>query len=53
MKNFLKVAGALSIVGLIGGSVYMMQNQSMKKSTGKKVLKAMDNAENMIAKKMN
>lgn len=53
MKNFLKVAGALSIVGLIGGSVYMMQNQSMKKSAGKKVLKAMDNAENMIAKKMN
>ncbi len=53
MKNFLKVAGALSIVGLIGGSVYMMQNQSMKKTAGKKVLKAMDNAENMIAKKMN
>lgn len=53
MKNFLKVAGALSIVGLIGGSLYMMQNQSMKKTAGRKVLKAMDNAESMIAKKMN
>lgn len=53
MKNFLKVAGALSVVGLVGGSLYMMQNQNMKKAAGKKVLKAMDNAESMIAKKMN
>lgn len=53
MKNFLKVAGALSIVGLVGGSVYMMNNKNMKQTAGKKVLKAMDNAESMIAKKMN
>mgnify|MGYP003225999715 CR=1 FL=1 len=51
MKNFLKVAGALSVVGLVGGSVYMMMNN--KQTAGKKVLKAMDNAESMIAKKMN
>lgn len=54
MKNFLKVAGALSVVGLVGGSVYMMMNnKNMKQTAGKKVLKAMDNAESMNAKKMN
>ena len=54
LKNFLKVAGALSVVGLVGGSVYMMMNnKNMRQTAGKKVLKAMDNAEGMIAKKMN
>ncbi len=53
MKNFLKVAGAITALGLIGGSVYMMQNQSARRSTGKKVLKVMNSAEDVVAKKMN
>ena len=53
MKNFLKVAGAITALGLIGGSVYMMQNQSARRSTGKKVLKAMNSAEDIKKKKMN
>ena len=31
MKNFLKVAGALSVAGLVGGSVYMMMNNKNMK----------------------
>lgn len=53
MKNMFKYAGVAAGVALVGASIYVMKNDSMKKKAGKKVLKAMDSAENMIAKKIN
>lgn len=53
MKNMLKFAGIAAGMALVGASVYVMQNDTMKKKAGKKVLKAMDSAEDMIAKKIN
>lgn len=54
LKNFGK---ALAMIGVasaaIGGGMYMMmQNPKTKKTVGKTMLKAMDNTEAMIAKKM-
>ena len=49
----MKVAGALAAVALASASVYVLSNKDVRKQTGKKMLKAMDGAENMIAKKMN
>lgn len=53
MKNMMKVAGVAAALALVGTSVYVMSNKQARKTTGKKMLKAMDGAENMIAKKMN
>lgn len=48
---------AMAMIGMtaaaFGGGMYFMSNQKMRQKTGKAVLKAMDNAEDMIAKKMN
>ena len=53
MKNMVKAAALLGTMGLIGASVYLYQDKNARKKTGKKVLNAMDNAEAMIAKKIN
>lgn len=53
MKNAFKIAGVAAALALAGTSVYLMNNKEARKQTGKKMLKAMDNAEGMIAKKMN
>ena len=44
------VAGISAVT--IGG-FYLINNQNARKKTGKTMLKAMDSAENLIAKKMN
>lgn len=38
---------------VVGGGAYLMNNQKARQKTGKAMLKAMNNAEDMIAKKMN
>ena len=53
MKNMFKVMGVVTALALVGGGVYLMNNKNARTTVGKKVTKAMDNAENMIAKKMN
>lgn len=53
MKNMFKVAGAITALALVGGGVYLMNNKNARTNVGKKMVKAMDGAENMIAKKMN
>lgn len=53
MKNMVKAAALLGTMGLIGASVYLYQDKNARKKTGKKVLNVMDNAEAMIAKKIN
>lgn len=53
MKNMFKVVGAISALALLGGGVYLMNNNNARANVGKKMVKAMDSAENMIAKKMN
>ncbi len=50
MKNLAIMGVTAAAVG--GGMYYYMQNPQAKKKAGKAVLKAMDNAENMIAKKI-
>lgn len=49
----MKVAAGIGAIALVSASVYALSNKDMRKQTGKKMLKAMDGAENMIAKKMN
>lgn len=53
MKNTMK---AIALMGMgaaaVGGGMYLMQNSKARKKAGKAMLKAMDNAEVMIAKKM-
>ena len=53
MKNMFKVAGAITALALVGSGVYLMNNKNARTNVGKKMVKAMDGAENMIAKKMN
>ena len=53
MKNVFKVVGIGAAAALVGGAVYMMSNKDARKQTGKKMLKALDGAEAMIAKKIN
>ena len=53
MKNVFKVAGAAAALAVVGTSVYMMNNKQARTQVGKKMVKAMDGAEAMIAKKMN
>ncbi len=53
MKSVLKIVGTAAALAVVGGSVYLMQNQNAKKQIGKKVLKTMDSAEAMVAKKTN
>lgn len=53
MKNMFKVAGAITALALVGGGVYLMNNKNARTNVGKKMVKAMDGAENMITKKMN
>ena len=53
MKNVFKVAGVAAALALVGGSMYVMNNQKARTQIGKKMVKAMDGAEAMIAKKMN
>ena len=53
MKQMLKIMAISGAVAAIGGGVYLMQNKNARKKTGKTMLKAMDSAEAMIAKKMN
>ena len=53
MKNVFKVAGVAAALALVGGSVYVMNNQKARTKKKKKMVKAMDGAEAMIAKKMN
>lgn len=52
MKNMLKAAAVGAAMAFVGTSAYMLGNDKLRKKTGKKVIKAMDNAEEMIAKKM-
>lgn len=53
LKSVLKIVGTAAALAVVGGSVYLMQNQNAKKQIGKKVLKTMDSAEAMVAKKTN
>ena len=53
MKQMLKIMAISGAVAAVGGGVYLMQNKNARKKTGKTMLKAMDSAEDMIAKKMN
>ena len=53
LKNMMKLAGVAAAMGLVGGSIYVMQNKDVKRQVGKKTIKAMNSAEDMIAKKMN
>ena len=53
MKNVFKVAGMAAALAVVGTSVYMMNNKQARTQVGKKMVKAMDGAEAMIAKKMN
>lgn len=53
MKNVFKVAGVAAALAVVGTSVYMMNNKQARTQVGKKMVKAMDGAEAMIAKKMN
>lgn len=53
MKNMVKVTAVATALALVAGGAYLMNNKNARTTVGKKVAKAMDNAENMIAKKMN
>lgn len=54
MKNAMKTIALMGVSAAVaGGATYFMQNEKLRKKTGKVVLKAMDDAENMIAKKIN
>lgn len=53
MKNTLMAITVIGAATAIGGGVYLMKNKDARIKTGKTMLKAMDNAEAMIAKKMN
>ena len=53
MKNMLKVVSIAVMAAVAGGAVYMMQDHDTKKMVGKKAIKAMNSAEDMISKKIN
>ena len=53
MKNVFNVAGVAAALAVVGTSVYMRNNKQARPQVGKKMVKAMDGAEAMIAKKMN
>lgn len=53
MKNMFKITAVATTLALVGGGLYLMNNKNARTTVGKKMTKAMDNAENMIAKKMN
>ena len=54
MKNTMKTMLLMGVTALVaGGGAYIMQNEKLRNKTGKAVLKAMDNAEDMISKKIN
>ena len=52
MKSMFKAAAIAASLAFVGTSAYMLGNDKLRKKTGKKVIKAMDNAEEMIARKM-
>lgn len=53
MKNMMKYMTVAGISAATIGGFYLMTNQNARKKTGKTMIKAMDSAENLIAKKMN
>lgn len=53
MKNMLKTVGLLSIAAVTCGGIYLMQDKKKMKQAGKKVISAMNSAEEIIAKKIN
>ncbi len=53
MKNMMKYMTVAGISAVTIGGFYFINNQNARKKTGKTMLKAMDSAENLIAKKMN
>lgn len=52
MKSFIKYLAGVSALTALGASIYIMQDDKLRKKTGKKVIKAMNDAEDMVAKKM-
>ncbi len=50
MKDMLAKVGVVAIASLIGGYIYIMNNDNVKKTAKRKITKAMDNAENAISK---
>ena len=53
MKNMLKGIALGAGLSLVGASIYVMNNNSLRRQTAKKITKAMNNMESAISKKMN
>ncbi len=53
MKNVIKTMMAVGAVSMAVGGAYLLSDKKNMKKAGKKLISAMDNAEDMIAKKIN
>lgn len=53
MKNMFKVVTLMGTMTGIAGGIYLLSDKKTMKKAGKKVISAMDSAEDMIAKKIN
>ena len=53
MKNMFKAMMIVGAMAGVAGGIYLMNDKKAMKKAGKKVISAMDNAESMIAKKIN
>lgn len=53
MKNIFKTMMVVGTMAGVAGGIYLMNDKKTMKKAGKKVISAMDSAEDMIAKKIN
>lgn len=53
MKNVFKTMMLVGTMAGVAGGIYLLNDKKACKKAGRKVLKAMDSAECMIAKKIN
>lgn len=53
MKNMFKAMMVVGTMAGVAGGIYLMNDKKAMKKAGKKVISAMDSAEDMIAKKIN
>ncbi len=53
MKNMFKAMTVIGTMAGLAGGIYLLNDKKTMKKASKKVISAMDSAENMIARKIN
>ena len=53
MKNMFKAMTVIGTMAGLAGGIYLLNDKKAMKKAGKKVISAMDSAEDMIARKIN